>query len=68
MDPGSLRGSILSLSAASLGSGVLSLPYVLKLTGWMMGIFMICVGAFAAAWSMHMIVDSAQWVMARNYS
>ena len=31
---GSLRGSIFSLCASAIGSGVLSLPYVLKLCGY----------------------------------
>ena len=31
---GSVRGSIFSLCASAIGSGVLSLPYVLKLCGY----------------------------------
>ena len=48
---GSLRGSIFSLCSGAIGSGVLSLPYVLKLNGWLLGLGFIVVGAIAANWS-----------------
>lgn len=43
---GSLRGSIFSLCASAIGSGVLSLPYVLGLNGWVLGLVFILVGGF----------------------
>lgn len=43
---GSLRGSIFALCASAIGSGVLSLPYVLGLNGWLLGVIFITVGAF----------------------
>lgn len=51
MGKGSLRGSIFSLSACAIGAGVLSLPYVLALTGWVLGLSLIFIGAIAAIWS-----------------
>lgn len=48
LDAGSLRGSIFALSASAIGSGVLSLPYVLNLCGWVSGITFLFVGAFGA--------------------
>ena len=51
MGKGSLRGSVFALCASAIGSGVLSLPYVLKLNGWGLGLFFIGVGALAAQWS-----------------
>ena len=45
MSHGSQRGSIFSLCAAAIGSGVLALPYVLRLNGWILGTLMILVGA-----------------------
>lgn len=48
---GSVRGSIFSLCACAIGSGVLSLPYVLALNGWALGIAFILIGAVAACWS-----------------
>ena len=43
---GSLRGSIFALCASAIGSGVLSLPYVLRLNGWVMGLVLILLGGF----------------------
>jgi hypothetical protein len=48
---GSLRGSIFSLCASAIGSGVLSLPYVLALNGWLLGMFFIMIGAVSSWWS-----------------
>ena len=48
---GSLRGSIFALCSGAIGSGVLSLPYVLRLNGWMLGLGFILLGAIAACLS-----------------
>jgi amino acid permease len=56
---GSIRGSIFSLCACAIGSGVLSLPYVLALCGWALGIAFICVGAIAAVWSNRILAELA---------
>ena len=45
LEKGSLRGSIFSLCASAIGSGVLSLPFVLALNGWILGFLFIIVGA-----------------------
>jgi amino acid permease len=68
LDKGSLRGSIFALSATAIGSGVLSLPYVLGLNGWVLGLFFLLVGAFAAAWSLFMIAESAIKANVKNLS
>jgi amino acid permease len=68
LEKGSLRGSIFSLCASAIGSGVLSLPYVLGLNGWVLGLVFILVGAFAAAWSLFMIAESAIKVKVKNLS
>jgi amino acid permease len=68
MHKGSLRGSIFSLCASAIGSGVLSLPYVLGLNGWVLGLVFILVGAFAAAWSLFMIAESAIKAKVENLS
>jgi amino acid permease len=56
---GSVRGSIFSLCACAIGSGVLSLPYVLGLCGWALGISFIFVGAMAAIWSNTILAELA---------
>ena len=59
MNKGSIRGSIMSLVSAAVGGGVLSLPFVLCLSGWVLGIFLLLLGAFAGIWSMRMIAKVA---------
>ena len=68
LDKGSLRGSIFALCASAIGSGVLSLPYVLGLNGWVMGLVFIIVGAIAAGWSLFMIAESAIRAKVKNLS
>ena len=63
-----MRGSIFALCAAAIGSGVLSLPYVLGLNGWVLGLVLIIVGAFAAGWSLNMIAESAIRANVKNLS
>ena len=67
MDAGSLRGSIFALCSAAIGAGVLSLPYVLALNGWLIGILFIFVGAIAANWSNKILVKKAVENDCRNY-
>ena len=45
LEKGSLRGSIFALCASAIGSGVLSLPYVFRLNGWVAGLLIIILGA-----------------------
>ena len=52
---GSIRGSIFSLCACAIGSGVLALPYVFRLSGYVLGIIFILIGAVAAVWSLKII-------------
>lgn len=59
MDAGSVRGSIFALCCSAIGAGVLSLPYVLRLCGWGMGIIYIAIGALAGVWSNRLLVYRA---------
>jgi hypothetical protein len=68
LEKGSLRGSIFALCASAIGSSVLSLPYVLRLNGWVLGAVFILVGAFAANWSLFMIAESAIKINVKNFS
>ena len=56
------------MCASAIGSGVLSLPYVLRLNGWVIGALFILVGAFAAAWGLYMIAESAIKANVKNFS
>jgi len=59
LDKGSVRGSIMALVSAAVGGGVLSLPYVLALSGWATGIFLLILGCVAGIWSNKVIADVA---------
>ena len=65
---GSLRGSIFALCASAIGSGVLSLPYVLGLCGWGAGILFMLLGATAAEISLRMLAHLAVKHKMPNYS
>ena len=68
MEKGSLRGSVFSLCASALGSGVLALPSVLAKIGWVFGLLLILNGAFAAITSLTMIAKSSIKIGVRNFS
>lgn len=57
LEKGSVRGSIFSLCSAAIGGGVLSLPYMLALSGWVTGLILILVGAIAGIWSNLMLAE-----------
>lgn len=65
---GSLRGSIFSLCASAIGSGVLSLPLVFKLCGYIEGILLMILGATAALVSLRMLAGLAVDHQLPNYS
>jgi amino acid permease len=68
MGQGSVRGSIFALCAVAIGSGVLSLPFVLKQNGWILGTLLIIVGAVSGYFSMHMILVRSIETGKKNYS
>ena len=65
---GSVRGSIFALCASAIGSGVLSLPYVLVLNGYALGILFLCNGAIASTWSNKIIAKMAIQENLNSYS
>lgn len=56
MGPGSVRGSMLALTATAIGGGVLSLPYVCQLSGAILGAILLILGYIATVWSFTMII------------
>ena len=68
MEAGSVRGSIFALCTSAIGAGVLSLPYVLYLNGWVIGVIFICIGAIAANWSNVLLAKNAAANNVANYS
>ena len=59
LSKGSVRGSIMALVSAAVGGGVLSLPYVMALSGWGTGLILLVLGCFAGIWSNELIADVA---------
>lgn len=47
---------------------MLSLPYVLKLNGWILGLTFIGIGAFAGDWSNNLLAKRAVEYQIPNYS
>jgi amino acid permease len=68
MQQGSVRGSIFALCAVAIGSGVLSLPYVLATNGWLLGTLLILTGALTGCLSMYMIVNRSILTGSKNFS
>ena len=56
MEKGSVRGSILGMTCAAIGSGVLTFPNVFKQIGWVNGIVLLAMGAFGCWWSLYMLI------------
>jgi amino acid permease len=76
-----MRGSIFALCSGAIGTGVLSLPYVLAINGWVVGIIMIIMGAFgkpflmlklifflASGMSCYLLADAAGKIKENTYS
>jgi len=68
VERGSLRGSILGMTCAAIGSGVLTFPQVFKQIGWVNGTLLLCMGAFGCWWSLYMLIQRARHHNLLNYS
>ncbi|CDW85384.1 UNKNOWN [Stylonychia lemnae] len=65
---GSLRGSMFQLSASAIGSGVLSLPYIIAQSGFVLGSIMIITASIAAIISIPMLANCADQIGAPTYT
>ena len=68
MGKGSVRGSILGMTCAAIGSGVLTFPVVFKQIGWINGLLLLTMGAFGCWWSLYMLIQRARHHNCLNYS
>ena len=57
---GSVRGSVFNLCSATLGAGALSLPFAFSKSGWLLGLLMLIIGAFATIFSIHLLIKARQ--------
>jgi sodium-coupled neutral amino acid transporter 11 len=68
LTPGSMRGSIFALMQTAVGAGILSLPYVLKSCGILVGLFLLGTGAFVAYYTMFWLIEAAFETETDNYA
>jgi amino acid permease len=55
MKPGSIRASIFSLVSTAMGTGILTLPYLLKISGFAVGVGLLATGALLSWLSLVML-------------
>jgi uncharacterized membrane protein YkvI len=67
MDEGSLRASILSITSIALGPGCLSLSAKFKEMGFFFTIMLILLGAFAAYWSLKIMIIASKKMKVDEY-
>lgn len=57
--PGSLRGSTFTLMSTALGAGMLSLPYMLRNCGLVLGVLFIILNGLCCLWSLYLLTKTA---------
>jgi len=67
MDSGSLRGSIFTILAASIGVGVLTLPYICRMTGLLISFILTTFGMIVAFWGFHALIFSSEIFGSKRY-
>ena len=66
LEKGSIRGSIFSLCSAAIGGGILSLPYMFCLSGYVTGAILIVIGTIAGIWSNLLLAEMADTYKLKN--
>lgn len=56
IEPGSMSGSIFSLTAACMGAGTLTMPYIVSKTGLVLGPILILAGALLSYYAGMLII------------
>ncbi|KAH9124410.1 hypothetical protein AeMF1_004823 [Aphanomyces euteiches] len=56
MQPGSVKGSMFTMTVSIVGAGILSLPYALEQVGLVMGIVLLVLGGLLAYFSLYLLV------------
>ncbi|OQR92460.1 Amino Acid/Auxin Permease (AAAP) Family [Achlya hypogyna] len=67
MQPGSVKGSMFTMTVSIVGAGVLALPYAMEQVGVLLGIGLILFGAFLAYYSLFLLVICSDASGAMSY-
>jgi amino acid permease len=67
MNTGSLRGAVFSLMCTSVGAGILSMPYILRTCGFVLGILIIIIGGTLSLISSMLIMESQKMTGAQSF-
>ncbi|CAH0480412.1 unnamed protein product [Peronospora belbahrii] len=67
MAPGSVKGSMFTMTVAIVGAGVLALPYAVAQAGLILGISLIVLGSIATNFTLRMLLECSNLSQARSY-
>ena len=56
LNQGSIRGSIFTLTATSIGAGILTIPHIFQEAGWLVVLVNILVAGFVYKFASHLII------------
>ncbi|ETK77074.1 hypothetical protein L915_16644 [Phytophthora nicotianae] len=67
IQPGSVKGSMFTMTVAIVGAGVLALPYAVQQAGLVLGISLIALGAIATNFTLRLLLECSDLGQARSY-
>ncbi|TYZ65760.1 hypothetical protein PybrP1_007590 [[Pythium] brassicae (nom. inval.)] len=67
IQPGSVKGSMFTMTVAIVGAGVLALPYAVEQAGLALGVLLITGGALVTNFSLRLLLACAELAQARSY-
>ncbi|ETV96321.1 hypothetical protein H310_10483 [Aphanomyces invadans] len=67
VQPGSVKGSMFTMTVSIVGAGVLALPYALEQVGLVMGVVFLVVGGLLAYFSLYLLVVCSDLTKAMSY-
>ncbi|GLE04399.1 hypothetical protein PINS_up013341 [Pythium insidiosum] len=67
IQPGSVKGSMFTMTVAIVGAGVLALPYAVEQSGLLLGLALIIGGAIVTNFSLRLLLSCAEQANARSY-
>lgn len=67
VEPGTIRGSVVSLVASSVGASTITIPYIMAISGVLGGIFWVIAGAAMTFYAGRLLVLSGEIVGKAGY-